>query len=76
MNWLQRLERSSRKNRRLRIRNNVRAYRQRQKRAGMHRIDVALRTEQYAILAAAMVPGESISETLGRLLESFTGNTS
>lgn len=76
MNWLERLQRLKHKHGRLVIRRNVRAFRQRQKRAGVRRIDLALTNEHYALLRAAMVPGESQSATVGRILESISGKTS
>ena len=76
MNWIERLERLNRKNRRQVTRRNVRAFRRRQEQAGLRRIDVALPAKHYATLRAAMMPGESISATVTRLLESITGNAS
>ena len=74
MNWLERLERLERKNRRMVIRRNVREYRKRQIQAGVRRIDVALNAEHYAFIRSAMLPGESISTTVRRLLEAVSGN--
>ena len=73
MKWLERLERLNRKHRRLTIRRNVRAYRKRQRKAGMRRLDVALDEQRYAILREMTVPGESISATFGRLLDTISG---
>ena len=75
MNWLERWERLQRKNRRLVTRRNVRAYRKRQRQTGVRRIDLALTAEHYSFIRAAMMPGESISITVRRLLGSISGNT-
>jgi hypothetical protein len=74
MNWLQRLERLERKHRRLTIRRNVRAYRERQKEAGVRRLDVALDAQRYLQLRKMMAPGETISATVERLLDAVSGN--
>lgn len=71
MRWLERIIRRERKRRRRAAAHNVRAYRRRQRQAGMRRIDVALPTEQYAALVQWMRPGETISQAVGRLLESI-----
>jgi hypothetical protein len=75
MNWLERLARLERKNRRRDVARNVRAYRRRQRMAGMRRIDLALPLEKHAALLLLRRPGETISQTVSRLLESVTGNT-
>ena len=75
MNWLERLERLHRKNRRMVTRRNVRAYRKRQRQAGVRRIDVAVTAADYALLRAGMLPGETISGAVKRLLGTVTGNT-
>jgi hypothetical protein len=75
MNWLERLARLERKNQRRVVARNVRAYRRRQRQAGMRRIDLALPLEQHAALVQLRRPGETISQTVGRLLECVTGNT-
>lgn len=62
------------KNRRAVIKRNVRAYRKRQRKAGMRRLDIALTPEQFALLEAFMRPGESFSQAVGRLLEAISGN--
>lgn len=75
MDWLERYKRLQNKHRRAVIRRNVQAYRRRQKQAGIQRIDVALSEKQHAVLLELMLPGESTSQAVGRLLESVTGNT-
>ena len=75
MNWLERLARLERKHRRRVTARNVRAYRKRQRQAGMRRIDVALSLQQHAALLQWMRPGETFSQAVERLLEAITGNT-
>ena len=75
MNWLERLARLERKHRRQVTARNVRAYRKRQRQAGIRRIDVALPLKQHAALVQWMHPGETFSQAVGRLLEAVTGNT-
>jgi hypothetical protein len=70
MNWLQRLARLENKRRKATIKRTVRAYRKRQEQAGMRRVDIALTAEQFALLQTFMLPTESFSKALGRLLES------
>lgn len=74
MNWLERLARRERKRRKQLRRRTVRAYRQRQKKAGIRRVDVALTTPQYAALAEIMRPGETFSMTVGRMIDAISGN--
>ena len=68
MDWMQRLARWERKHRRQVIRRNVRAYRKRQAKAGMRRVDVTLTADQYAALQAFKEPGETFSGAVGRML--------
>ena len=68
MQWIQRLERLERKHRRIVNRSNVRAYRKRQRLAGIKRIDLALSRDQLAQLQAFMLPGESFSHAIGRMV--------
>jgi hypothetical protein len=72
--WLERMARRERKHRRRLNARNVRAHRRRQRQAGMRRIDVVLPVKQHAALMQLMQPGETISQTVGRLLEELTGN--
>jgi hypothetical protein len=73
MNWLERLVRLERKARRETIKRNVRAFRRRQEKAGIRRIEIALNAEQYSALVAVSRPGEAYSETVARLL--ISGNS-
>ena len=73
MNWLERWERLTCKHRRLVIRRNVRAYRQRQERGGVRRIDVALSARHYEILCREMTPNETFSAAIGRILDAISG---
>ena len=75
MGWLDRYIRLERKHRRQVTARNVRAYRKRQRQAGMKRMDVALPQTQHAAVLRLMRPGETISQAVGRLLEPATGNT-
>lgn len=74
MNWFERLARLERKNHRATIKRNVRAYRQRQDKAGIRRIEVALTAEQYGQLREYALPSEPYSATIGRLLAAISGN--
>jgi hypothetical protein len=71
MRWLERCIRRERKRRRRAAARNVRAYRRRQRQAGMRRIDVVLPQEQHAALVQWMRPGETISQAVDRLLDSL-----
>lgn len=73
--WLELMARRERKHRRRVIAHNVRAYRKRQRQAGKRRIDVVLPLEQHNALVQLMRPGETISQTVGRLLDAVTGNS-
>ena len=73
MDWIQRLALLERKHQRLVIRRNVRAFRKRQAESGVGRVDAALKPHQYAILFAAKRPGETLGATIGRLLETISG---
>ena len=72
MNWIQQAERLYRKHRCEVKRRNVRAYRKRQQEAGIRRLDVALDEQRYAELRGAMLPGETVSAAIGRLLDSVS----
>ena len=76
MNWLERLAKLERKANRETIRRNVRAYRKRQTKAGVRRIEVALTPDQYAQLVRLMLPGATYSAAVGRVLSGISGNTS
>jgi phosphopentomutase len=74
MRWLERYIRRERKHRRRVTARNVRAYRKRQRQAGMKRLDVGVPAEQHAALMQLMQPGKTISQAVGRLLDALTGN--
>lgn len=71
MRWLERIIRRERKRRRRAAAHNVRAYRRRQRQAGMRRIDVVLTQELHTALVRRMRPGETISQAVSRLLASL-----
>lgn len=74
MRWLERYLRRERKHRRRVVARAVRAYRKRQRQAGIRRIDVTLPVEQHAALIQLLQPGETISQAVSRLLAVVTGN--
>ena len=74
MDWLTRYLRRARKQKRRVTARNVRAYRKRQRQAGMKRLDVALPAPQHAAVLRLMLPGETISQVVGRLLAPVTGS--
>ena len=74
MNWLERWQKLERKNRRATIKRNVRAYRKRQAKAGIRRIEIALAPERYLLLRQIARAEETYSDTVGRLLEAISGN--
>jgi hypothetical protein len=73
MDWLRRYLRREPKHKRRVTARNVRAYRRRQRQVGMKRLDVALPAEQHAAVLRLMLPGETISQVVGRLLAPATG---
>ena len=73
LRWLERLARRHRKHKRRTTARNVRAYRKRQRQAGMKHLDVALPAAQHAAVLRLMLPGETISQVVGRLLAVITG---
>ena len=72
--WLARYERMRSKHRKAVIKRNVRAYRARQAKAGIVRIDVALTREHRAALEALRLPGETWGATVGRIAMTVSGN--
>ena len=66
--FLARLERKQRKARRQRVRANVRAYRERKRVAGFRRIELTLTEHDYKALHSHLLPGETMSTALSRLI--------
>lgn len=66
--YFARLERERRKARRQRVRDNVRAYRQRIQAAGFRRIELTLTEHDYKALCALVRPGEPMGAALSRLI--------
>lgn len=66
--FLARLEREQRKARRQRVRANVRAYRERKQAAGLRRVELYLSEQDHRALCALLLPGESMSAALSRIL--------
>ena len=71
LSYFARLEREYRKAQRRRVRANVRNYRKRKRTAGFRRIELFLNEHDYNALRALLLPDESMSAALSRLL---TGN--
>ena len=71
LSYFARLEREYRKAQRRRVRANVRKYRERKRAAGFRRIELLLNEHDYNALRALLLPDESISAALSRLI---TGN--
>lgn len=74
LSWLQRYERRLRKQKRRAVAHHVRAYRKRQKQAGLRRIDVTMPVQEHALLLKLKRPGETMSTVILRILRQFTGN--
>jgi len=66
--WQAHLEREQRKARRQRVRANVRAYRERKQAAGFRRVELLLSEQDHRALCALMLPGESMTIALSRIL--------
>ena len=66
--YFARLAREQRKARRQRVRANVRAYRERKQAAGFRRIELILSEQDHRALCALLLPGESMSGALSRIL--------
>lgn len=68
LSYFVRLEREYRKAQRRRARANVREYRKRKRAAGFRRIELFLNEHDYNALHALLLPDESISAALSRIL--------
>ena len=71
INYFARMKREYQKAKRRRVRANVREYRKRKRAAGFRRIELFLNEHDYNALHALLLPDESMSAVLSRLL---TGN--
>lgn len=72
--WLTRYLMLTRKAQRERGRRNVRAYRARQRAAGLLRVELLLTAADLEALRAHAEPGESVSRALSRLLSGKRGH--
>jgi hypothetical protein len=68
LNYFAKLERAIRKERRQRVRKNVRAYRERKQAEGFKRLELLISENDHKALRALMCHGETMSAALSRLL--------
>lgn len=74
MTWSDRLDRLVRRARRQAVKRSVRAFRQRQAKEGVKRIDVSLSREDFLALKQLMVNGETYSAAISRAIAALSGN--